>query len=349
MKPQNYSGVLLIDGKAIPVKQLEEETLEMRHQGGFISRSAKRRKIKKNLTLLPFIDYETHDIPVYIIASSENKYEIREGFRELKEMGYELKVLICDESVGEIAQVAKEFYPQVITQTCLKHYSANLDREFKVNGIKRTIRSIENKLESIGESLLIPTHRHDIERARKLTNRLADLEFKYRDLIRFQNAMNDMLWGSKTLEELGEAEDRMNELLAQMNLDQQHGGRIIKRYRDYYKKHIKITAFLRYPDLNIPKTTNLIEGFNSTGIELRLSSIRGFEKEETARNYVNAMILKYRFHKFKCCKKPFTHLNGKSPLEIAHPSIHKNLPSGREWIEFCRKLKVRNPPKKEGG
>ena len=351
MKPMGYSGVLLIDGKYLPVKELEKETIEMRGRGGLVPRSKKRQRrgrTKKGLVILPFIDYLTHDIPVYIIASSENMYEIRDGFRRLKETGYDLKILVCDESMGEIAQVAKEFYPDVIIQTCLKHYGANADREFKVNGVKRTMRAIEKKLDKIGKSIFISTHHYDIEKAGKLTNQLADLEFEYSYLIKIQEIFQEIFWKVRNIKELTEAEDRLNMVISRINLNTYpHADKIIKRYRSYYRKYQKINAHILHPALNIPRTTNLIEGFNSTTLEMRFTTIRGFEKEETARSYVNAMILKYRFHKFKCCKKPFTHLNRKSPLEIAKPSTHKNLTCGKDWIEFCRKLKSQKPPEKK--
>jgi len=357
MKPQNYSGVLLIDGKYAPVKQLGEETLAMKAgQKGKVPYSRKRqdrRSTRKGLVVLPFIDYLTHDIPVYVIAASENMYEIREGFRKLKEMGYDLKILVCDEGMGEIAQVAKEFYPEVILQTCLKHYSANVDKEFKINGIKRTMKALENKLMKLGESVLIPTHHYNRERARKWVNQIAEIEFEYLDLIRVQALFHRIFWNVKTMEELGEAENELNEFIGKINLDTYpHADKIIKRYQNYYQNHAKINAHLFHPELSIPRTTNLIEGFNSTTLEIRFTSIRGFEKEETARNYINALILKYRFHKFKCCKEPFRHLNGKSPLEIAQPLTYKEPPSRKDWIDFCRKLKVemkKNPPQKEGG
>lgn len=344
--PQNYQGVMLLDGKTLPVKFLEEETLMIRGKaGGLVPKSKKRQKIKtrKSLTLIPFIDYHTHDIPVYIIASSENGYELEKGFVQLREIGYDLKVLVCDESMAETAKVAKKVYPKVIIQTCLIHYSKAMDRELKVNGVKRTMKAIEKKLEALGDEILIPTHHHTRKKAMELTNELADLEYEYGYLIQFQKVMQEIFWGVKDNKELSEAEDRMNELISWMDLDHYpHADKIKRRYHDYYKKQDIITAFTKYPKLNIPKTTNLIEGFNSTTIELRLSSIRGFETEETARNYVNAMILRYRFHKFKCCKKPFIYLNGKSPIEIAKPLHNFNLRS-RDWVELCQELKLKTP------
>ena len=108
----------------------------------------------------------------------------------------------------------------------------------------------------------------------------------------------------------------------------------------YYEKREQITASILHPELDIPRTTNLIEGWNSTMMELRISSIRGFKKEKYARNYINAIILKYRFHKFKDCKKKFKILNGKSPLEIAKPlnTLDRDFEHGN-WITFCKNLK----------
>lgn len=336
MNPLNYCGVMLIDGKYVPVKHTNKEKIK-----GLIPCSKKRRgKTKTGLTVLPFMYYETHDIPVYIIAHSENMFEIREGFRQLKEMNYPLKILVCDESMGEIAKVAKEFYPDVVIQTCLIHYIRNIDKEFKVNEVRRRMNAIKRKLENIGDSILIPTRRYDIEKARKLTNQLADLEFEYGYLIKVQEIFQEVFCSVKTKEELSEVEDRLNIVISHINLDTYpHANKIRKRYLDYYSKRHQIITSSCHPDLNIPRTTNLIEGFNSTTLEMRFTTIRGFEKEGTARSYINSMILKYRFHKFKCCKNKFKHLNGKSPLEISKP-LHnlKNLCS-KDWVKLCRKFK----------
>lgn len=336
MKPQNYCGVILVDGKYVPVKYVDREKLE-----GLVPRSKKRRgKTKKGLVILPFIDYETHDIPVYTTALSENMFDIEKGFRQLKEIDYPLKAIVCDESMGEIAQVARKVFPDVIIQNCLTHYSKCIEREFKVNGIKKTMKAIERKLDKIGDSIFIPTHHSDIKKAIKLTNELADLEFEYGYLIKIQEIFQEIFWKVETAEELTEAEDKLNIVISHINFETYpYADRIQKRYLDYYQKVHQITAFTKYPDLCVPKTTNLIEGFNSTTLELRFSSIRGFEREETASNYVNALILKRRFQKFKCCRGKFKHLNGRSPLEIANP-LHnlKNLRS-KDWVELCRKFK----------
>jgi hypothetical protein len=333
LKPQKFSGIMQADGKYLPVK-----IVEGRRKTGLVPISVKRRgKTKKGLVVIPFMDYFTHDIPVYIIALSENMYDIEKGFRELKELGYPLKVLVCDESMGEIAQVAKKVYPDVIIQYCLTHYSWNIERTFKVNGIKKKIKSLNKKLEAIGENICIKTRYYSIEKARKLVNEIDSLEFEYLPLIQIQGIFQKIFWKIETKQELENAENELNELIARIGLKTyKHANKIKKRYHDYYQKREKILAWLFYSELDIPKTTNLIEGFNSTTIELRLSSIRGFETEKTAYDYINALILKRRFQKFKDCKGKFKHLNGKSPLEISKTSVNFD---SKNWINFCRNLK----------
>lgn len=64
-----------------------------------------------------------------------------------------------------------------------------------------------------------------------------------------------------------------------------------------------------------PKTTNLIESFNSQ-LEARLVSIRKFQSYEHARLWLNGYVLKRRFTKFTDCKGKFKEFNGRKPIEI---------------------------------
>ena len=337
LKPQNYCGILLVDGKYVPVKETSEEK-----NPGFVPRSAKRRgKTKKGLVVVACIDYLTHDIPVHDVFLSENSFDMRKIFLKLKELGYPLKILICDETMGHIAEVAKEFFPEVIIQICLTHYSKTIERTFVAVAAKRTYRSFQKQLDFLGESFFIGTHYLDREKAVRLTNQMADLEFRYGYLWEVQELFHDLFWQVQDVQELAEWENNFNERIALMDLKNYPYAKKIKdRYRDYYEKREQVTASIRSPELDIPRTTNLIEGWNSTTMELRISSIRGFKKEKHARNYINAIILKYRFHQFKDCKKKFKVLNGKSPLEIAKPldilgfHFHSD-----DWIQFCKKLK----------
>ena len=209
-----YCGVLLIDGKYVPVKETSEEKVP-----GFIPRSAKRRgKTKKGLVVVVCIDYLTHDIPVYDVCLSENSFDMRKIFLELKEIGYPLKIVICDETMGQIAQVAKEVFPEVIIQICLTHYSKTIERNFVAAGMKRTYRSLQKQLDFLGESFFISTHHLDREKAMKLTNQMADLEFQYGYLWQIQELFHDLFWQIYGVQELAEWENNFNERITLMDL-----------------------------------------------------------------------------------------------------------------------------------
>lgn len=337
LKPQNYSGILLIDGKYIPVKETDVEKTP-----GFVPRSAKRRgKTKKGLVAIVCIDYLTHDIPIYDICLSENRFDMKQIFLKLKEIGYPLKVVVCDETMGQIAKVAKEVFPDVIIQICLTHYSKTIERTFVCNSAKRTYESLQKQLAYLGESPLISTRHHDRKKALELTRQMSDLKKEYGYLWQTQSLFNELFWQVQDEKELADWEDRLNVEIAKMDFKNYPSAKRIKdRYLDYYEKREWIIASILHPELDIPLTTNLIEGWNSTTVELRISSIRGFKKEKYARHYINAIILKYRFHKFTDCKGKFKYLNGKSPLEAAQPmnTFGFNFQIDN-WISFCRKFK----------
>ncbi len=64
----------------------------------------------------------------------------------------------------------------------------------------------------------------------------------------------------------------------------------------------------------IPRTTNLIESFNSH-LEGRLKTIKGFESFTHADLWLNGYFLKRRLTPFTDCGKPFTYLNGRASLQ----------------------------------
>lgn len=77
---------------------------------------------------------------------------------------------------------------------------------------------------------------------------------------------------------------------------------------------------------NSPKTTNLIESFNSQ-LQSRLFSIRTFQSYEHASLWLNGYVLKRRFTPFTNCKGRFKDLNGRRPIEITlKDGQEKNLP-----------------------
>lgn len=77
-----------------------------------------------------------------------------------------------------------------------------------------------------------------------------------------------------------------------------------------------LTEYLQHPRGFVPTTVNLSENINKQ-LKDRLKPMCMFQSIQSAENYVKLWCLKRRFQKFTDCKKPFKHLNGKAPLEIA--------------------------------
>lgn len=120
--PKRFCGFLVVDGKYVAVKGYD-------------------RKI-------PFIygiDYLTHDIPVCLLAPSENFQVMLQYFTKLKNTGYELQALICDDNES-IRLAAKQVYPGVIVQLCHVHFLENIRRTLKVRS-EETYRSFFADLE----------------------------------------------------------------------------------------------------------------------------------------------------------------------------------------------------------
>ena len=65
----------------------------------------------------------------------------------------------------------------------------------------------------------------------------------------------------------------------------------------------------------IPRTTNLIECFNSH-LEARLKGIKGFESMAHAKSWLNAYFIKRRLKPFTGCRKQFRKLNGKCSFQM---------------------------------
>jgi len=81
----------------------------------------------------------------------------------------------------------------------------------------------------------------------------------------------------------------------------------------------QLNAYVR--EKNIPRTTNLIESFNSH-LEGRLKTIKGFESFKHADLWLNGYFLKRRLQPFTDCTKQFKKLNGTASLQhtVTHPN-----------------------------
>lgn len=338
-KQLKYSGNLVIDGKYIPVKEDIEIYLPFFAKGK-IPKSKKRRRALRGKVVIWGTDYSTHDILHYEFGDSENGSVLNNYFLQLKNIGYPLKSITADDK-KEIIQAAIRHYPDCVPQLCVRHYMAKISRLLAIGNIKIQINAKEKQIDALfdGDSEHLPSTRYwSIKRATELINKIAEQEFKYELLLDFQNSIESILF----------AENYQTAKYKIESLEKYFWPRRFKMRDQYESEHIKtvkklITDFkehkeyllnyLKHPHLNIPRTTNIMEGYNSQ-LELRLNSIKGFESVEIAKNYINAWIIKRRFSKFTDCKNKFKNLNGKTPLECANADI-SNI---QNWIKFCQNL-----------
>ena len=77
-----------------------------------------------------------------------------------------------------------------------------------------------------------------------------------------------------------------------------------------------LTMYLQYPKGFVPTTVNVAENMNKQ-LKDRIKPMCMFQSIQSAENYLKLWCLKRRFQTFTDCKKPFRHLNGRAPLEIA--------------------------------
>jgi transposase-like protein len=89
---------------------------------------------------------------------------------------------------------------------------------------------------------------------------------------------------------------------------------------DIAKRSGELTGYTKMP--NIPRTTNLIESFNSH-LEGRLKTIKGFESFSHADTWLNSYFIQRRLKPFTDCTKQFKSLNGKSSLGITLKDSYK--------------------------
>lgn len=324
LNPLKYAGNYVVDAKFIPAKAY------IIVKPSTVPRSKKRQKIKRGLVHISGCDYSTHDLPISLTSQTEDYWAYEFYFKRLFELGYPLKSLTCDDKPS-IRSACLKYYPEAQIQLCLRHYSEEIARKLKVRLIERIRQSLEKKLDRMGDDFFYDTRPITQQRAIRLTNRVADLEHKYWVAQEFSDTMSSLLL-SMTREEYEQGLKEIKEFF-QTAFPLEHGSlrkRIIKTYKKFQEDKCYLFTSFNHPGLDIPRTTNLQEGYHSHW-EARLSSIRGFESEETAKNYLNALVLKRRFSILTSCRKRFKHLNGKSPL--GHSGGLKT--TLKNWVRFC--------------
>lgn len=121
-----WSGILVFDGKHIKVfnkivRSFNPEYLE--------KLSKLEKKFLHAKVWLCGIDSGTGDLPHYELGDEETMIDLVTYFRTLKEMGYVIKVLVCDGN-DDIVRAAKFIYGNdFLVQRCTRHYLEGLKRK----------------------------------------------------------------------------------------------------------------------------------------------------------------------------------------------------------------------------
>lgn len=97
-----YSGILLVDGKYIKIKGYE-----------------------RKIPVIYGIDYQTHDIPTFLLTIAENYLSTIKFFQSLRLLNYPLQSLVSDDNLN-FPQACYEVYPKASWQLCTNHFKENI-------------------------------------------------------------------------------------------------------------------------------------------------------------------------------------------------------------------------------
>lgn len=110
---ERWSGRLCVDGKYIAVK-------------GYA----------KKIPFIYGVDFLSHDIPVGMLAPSENELAFVKFFRLLKACRYPLQVVICDDIAG-LKPALERYFPNARVQLCHTHYLENIRSRLQVRTLPK--------------------------------------------------------------------------------------------------------------------------------------------------------------------------------------------------------------------
>ncbi len=80
---------------------------------------------KRQIPVIYGVDYQTHDIPHFILSKAENYQTLHKFFESLYLTGYNLLACISDDNKN-IHQAALNIYPSAAIQLCHVHYLRNI-------------------------------------------------------------------------------------------------------------------------------------------------------------------------------------------------------------------------------
>jgi len=107
------------------------------------------------------------------------------------------------------------------------------------------------------------------------------------------------------------SEDDFNRVAKNILNQYRYDNNIVPILLDIEKRKYDLMGYTR-----IPRTTNLIESFNSH-FQAKFKTLKGFESFQHADLWINGYIIKRRTRVFTDCTGKFKHLNGRNSLSIS--------------------------------
>jgi len=107
------------------------------------------------------------------------------------------------------------------------------------------------------------------------------------------------------------SEDDFNSVAKNILNQYKYDSNCIPILLDIERRKLNLMGYSR-----IPRTTNLIESFNSH-FQAKFKALKGFESFQHADLWINGYIIKRRTRVFTDCKGKFKHLNGRNSLSIS--------------------------------
>ena len=148
LKPK-WSGILSFDGKYIRTFDWSAKHFNL---------TGKEKKAAHKSVFLVGMDTQTKDVPVHLLGDEETMIDLIMYFRDLKRIGYDLKVLVRDGNT-DIERAARKVYGDSFkVQLCHKHF---------LDTLSSYLRDEENRCRNDSEAL--------IERIREMIAKGRDL------------------------------------------------------------------------------------------------------------------------------------------------------------------------------
>lgn len=97
--------------------------------------------------LLWGVDYFRHDIPVFLLAPSENYQSWAKYFTYFRIINHYPQLVVCDDNAN-LKMAARKCFPSIKIQTCFNHFKENIRRDLKVRS-DSTYKDFMHRIEDV--------------------------------------------------------------------------------------------------------------------------------------------------------------------------------------------------------